>query len=222
MRVVGVDEAGRGCVIGPLVIAGVAFPSENIPWLIEIGVKDSKKLTRRRRESLVEEITSLASEVAFFELQPYSIDSVVSRGIKLKRLNYLEAVAMAAVIRRLSPDEAYVDASDVNETRYGETILRLLSVKPKLISEHKADTLYPVVSAASILAKVRRDSIVAELRELFGDFNSGYPSDKKTIKWLKTWYMKHQAWPDFVRRSWTPIKRIRHEASQTKPASAIA
>ncbi len=222
MRVVGVDEAGRGCAIGPLVVAGVSFPDDKIPMLIELGVKDSKKLTARKRERLVDGIQSLASGVKFFEISPSAIDAVVSRGIKLRRLNYLEAVAMASVIRDLGPEEAYVDASDVDEARFAATILKLLPAQPRLVCEHKADDTYPVVSAASILAKVRRDTIVAGLREEFGDFNSGYPSDDKTIKWLESWHKEHGDWPPFVRCSWKPVIKIKRDAAQTRLASVSA
>jgi len=222
MRVMGVDEAGRGSVIGPLVVAGALFPSDHIKTLVKLGVKDSKQLTPKRRQELAPQIEALALGVRYFDLQPHSIDSVVNRGVKLKRLNYLEAAAMASVIRELDPEEAYVDASDVDEVRYGATILHLLPAKPKLFSEHKADSTYPVVSAASILAKVRRDAIIAALREEYGDFNSGYPSDKKAIEWLEAWYEEHRNWPSIVRHSWEPVRRIRLDATQTRLASASA
>jgi len=222
MRVAGVDEAGRGCFIGPLVVAGASFDEDQIPALVDLGVKDSKKLTASKREVLVPKIEALASGITYFELPPRAIDLVVNRGVRLRRLNYLEAVAMANVLRRLAPDKAYIDASDVDDERYGETILRLLRSKPFLVCEHKADFNYPVVSAASILAKVRRDGIVASYREEYGDFNSGYPSDDKAQMWLYDWYREHRNWPDIVRRSWEPVKKARLIASQTKLASASA
>jgi ribonuclease HII len=222
MRVAGVDEAGRGSAIGPLVVAGVAFLEDGLEVLSDLGVKDSKELTAKKRESLAKEIESISSGVKYFEIQPRSIDVVVTRGLKLKKLNYLEAVAMACVIRELAPEKVYVDASDVDEERYGETILRLLPVRPRLICEHKADSNYPVVSAASILAKVRRDALIAVLRQEYGDFNSGYPCDKRAILWLKSWYREHRSWPSIVRLSWEPVKRIQIDASQMKLASASA
>ncbi|MCX6648924.1 MAG: ribonuclease HII [Candidatus Bathyarchaeota archaeon] len=222
MRVAGVDEAGRGCFIGPLVVAGASFDSDKIQALVDLGVKDSKKLTAKKRESLAPEIEAIATGVRYFELQPRSIDAVVTRAVKLKKLNYLEAAAMASVIRDLRPEEAYIDASDVDAERYGETILRLLPAKPRLVCEHKADSTYPVVSAASVLAKVRRDAIVAALREEYGDFNSGYPSDEKAVEWLGDWYREHRSWPVIVRQSWAPVKKARLEASQTRLASASA
>ncbi len=222
MLVAGVDEAGRGCFIGPLIVAGASFDEEKISALVDLGVKDSKKLTARKREVLVPEIEALASGITYFELSPRAIDLVVNRGVRLRRLNYLEAAAMANVLRRLAPDKAYVDASDVDDERYGETILRLLRSKPCIVCEHKADFNYPVVSAASILAKVRRDSIVASYREEYGDFNSGYPSDDRAQEWLYDWYREHRSWPNIVRLSWEPVKKARLTVSQTKLASASA
>ena len=209
MLIAGVDEAGRGCLIGPLVIAGVAFEKEVIPQLSELGVRDSKKLTPKRRGEIADSINDLAIGVSYFELQPRSIDLVVFRNVKLRKLNYVEAMVMAKVIRELRPDEAYVDACDVNAERYGKIISKVLGHKLKVVSEHRADSTYLVVSAASILAKVRRDAIVFKLRDSYGDFNSGYPSDGKTITWLEQWFHDHGECPDCVRASWKPVKNTR-------------
>jgi ribonuclease HII len=207
-RVAGIDEAGRGCAIGPLVIAGAVFRREDIPTLVEMGVKDSKKLTARKREALVSGIRDLALDVRYFDLAPATIDKVVLRNVKLRKLNYLEMMAMARVLRELEADEAYVDPSDVDPDRCNRQILRVLQRKPSLVCEVNADEKYPVTSAASILAKVRRDSIVAELRERYGDFNSGYMHDEKTVSFLEEWFSENRECPDFVRSSWAPVQRI--------------
>jgi ribonuclease HII len=81
----------------------------------------------------------------------------------------------------------------------------------KIISEHHADRRYPIVSAASILAKVKRDALVKELRVNYGDFGSGYPSDPKTIKFLTNWFKMHGSYPDFVRKSWKTLKNLRNK-----------
>jgi ribonuclease HII len=209
MLIAGVDEAGRGCLIGPLVVAGVAFEKEVIPQLSELGVRDSKKLTPKRRGEIADSINDLAIGVSYFELQPRSIDLVVFRNVKLRKLNYVEAMVMAKVIRELRPDEAYVDACDVNAERYGKIIAKVLGYKLNVVSEHRADSTYLVVSAASILAKVRRDAIVFKLHDRYGDFNSGYPSDGKTITWLEQWFHDHDECPDCVRASWKPVKNTR-------------
>lgn len=207
--VAGVDDAGRGCVIGPLVIAGVLIDDDRVHELSVVGVRDSKRLTPRRREVLAIEVEEIASNCAYFELKPRTIDLVVERNKKLKKLNYLEAMAMARVIRDLRADHVYVDPSDVVPERFAEQIFKVLPNKPKIICEHHADDKYPVVSAASILAKVRRDRIVADLRQVHGDFGSGYCHDERTISFLDAWFGETDCCPPFIRGSWATVKRIR-------------
>ena len=206
--IAGVDEAGRGCVIGPLVIAGVLIKEEDVISLKDMGVRDSKTLTPKKRESLAIEISELALKVEYFELSPKSIDSVVFRSKPLRRLNYLETMAMACVIRRLRPSRSYVDTCDVDNHRCREQMLSVLSFSTEIICEPKADKKYPATSAASILAKVRRDSIVKDIRKEYGDFNSGYPSDNKTQMFLREWYRKNGDFPHFTRHSWSTVQRI--------------
>jgi len=210
--IAGVDEAGRGCAIGPLVVAGVLIDESRVDELRPMGVRDSKLLTPRRREVLAEAIRDMASKYSFFELQPRAIDLVVERSERLRKLNYLEAMAMAKVIRDLRPDEVYIDPSDVLPDRFAEQILRVLRHRPIVVCEHHADETYPVVSAASILAKVRRDEVIAELRRLHGDFGSGYCHDERTISFLEAWFRENERTPPFVRSSWETVKRIRSES----------
>lgn len=215
MLIAGVDDAGRGPIIGPLIIAGVLFDEKDLPRLRDVGVKDSKLLSPQRREQLALEIRKLALKCHVESLSPTEIDKVVETGRKLRRLNRLEAQTMAKVIAALKPDIAYVDASDVLADRFKEHILENLSLKVEIISEHKADAKYPVVSAASIIAKVERDRAVAKLREKYGnvgDMGSGYASDPRTIKFLEKWFAKHGSYPEFVRKSWKPVKEIKRNA----------
>lgn len=209
VRVVGVDEAGRGCAIGPLVVAGVLFDEERLPDLCSLGVRDSKLLSSKRREALDMEIKNLAAGWSYFDLQPKAIDRVVSQSPKLRKLNYLEAMAMARVIRDLGPDKAYVDPADVVIGRFVGQISRVLPSKPEVFSEIHADANIPVVSAASILAKVRRDRLVAGLRTEYGDFGSGYCSDKRTVAFLESWFGVKDTCPPFIRGSWSTVRRIR-------------
>jgi ribonuclease HII len=209
--IAGVDDAGRGSVIGPLVIAGVLISEEDMPKLVELGVKDSKLLSPQRREKLAAEIKRIAKKYTVIKLSPKDVDAVVERGVKLHRLNRLEAQTMAKVIETLKPDIAYVDASDVLEERFKQHILECLPFKVEIVSEHKADRKYPVVSAASIIAKVERDSEIAELAEKYGDFGCGYPTDPKTISFLQKCLQKTGEYPDFVRKSWKPAKRVKSE-----------
>lgn len=207
--IAGVDDAGRGCAIGPLVLAGILVDEEGVAELRGMGVRDSKRLSPKRREALASEIEAVAASCAFFDLQPRSIDRVVERKVKLRKLNYLEAMAMAKVIRDLRPNRVYVDPSDVLPERFARQILRVLPFKTEIVCEHRADSKYAVVSAASILAKVRRDRAVSKLRREHGDFGSGYCSDKKTVSFLEQWFRKEDWCPPFVRGSWATVKRIR-------------
>jgi ribonuclease HII len=209
--VAGVDEAGRGCVIGPLVIAGFLVKEENLPILAQLGVKDSKLLSPRKREALLIEIIRVAEKNQIIKLKPREIDSAVMSGRKLHKLNRLEAQTMARIINALDPNEAYVDAADVLEDRFKHHIQEDLTVKAKIISRHKADKIFPVVSAASIIAKVERDREIAALKATFGDFGSGYLTDKKTMVFLKQWMQTHVEYPDCVRASWKPAKQVKNQ-----------
>lgn len=220
MLVAGIDDAGRGSVIGPLVIAGVMSKKEDLAKLVVLGVKDSKVLSPRRREVLAVEIKRLALRYSVIKLTPKDIDKVVQTGKKLHRLNRLEAQTMAKIIEMLKPDIAYVDASDVLEERFKQHILECLSFSVEIVSEHKADRNYPIVSAASIIAKVERDKEIAELKEKHGDLGCGYPADQKTISFLRQYIKEFGEYPDFVRKSWKPAKKIKRENDlrQTKLA----
>jgi ribonuclease HII len=218
MHVAGIDEAGRGPVIGPLLIAGVLMKEEDLPKLKELGVKDSKLLSPKKREYLAQQIRKLVLKCHCITLSPIEIDKVVERGRKLHKLNRLEAQAMAKMIRILKPDIVYVDASDVLADRFKEHIVENLHFNIQIVSEHKADIKYPVVSAASIIAKVERDRAIQKLREKYGDIGSGYVVDPKTIEFLKKWITKFGSYPDFVRKSWKPAKKLKSVADgkQTK------
>ncbi len=211
MLVAGVDDSGRGSVIGPLVIAGILIEEKDLPKLIRLGVKDSKLLASKMRENLAFEIKRLALKYAVVKLSPAEIDKVVETDRKLHRLNRLEAQAMARVIEQLKPDIAYVDASDVLEERFKNHILENLSFKVEVVSEHKADRKYSVVSAASIIAKVERDREIADLKAKYGDFGCGYPTDPKTVRFLKQCLESLGEYPEFVRKSWKPAKKLKNE-----------
>jgi len=217
--IAGVDDAGRGPIIGPLVIGGLLIPDERQRELKELGVRDSKLLTPGLRTQLDPKIRATAVKVSLVEAQPKEIDDCVLHGGRLRRLNYLEARMMANVLSDLAPAEAYVDASDVNEARYGEDIREFLPENLKgmsIVSEHHADRTFPVVSAASIIAKVRRDALVEELRNQYGDFGSGYMTDPKTMSFLRRWRQTHAEYPPIVRMSWKTIRELEAEIGQAR------
>lgn len=209
MLIAGIDEAGRGCVIGPLVVTGLVVKEEDLSKLADLGVKDSKQLTSKKREALVPEILRLAQKHFAVKVTPLEIDIAVESQRRLHKLNRLEAKTMARIVAELKPDLVYVDAADIQEKRFGQHILEASAYKTRIISEHKADQKYPIVSAASILAKVERDHTVAELRSEFGDFGTGYLADHKTSQFLRDWLRVNSDYPECVRRSWKPAKRAK-------------
>jgi len=203
----GADEAGRGPCFGPLVVAGILV--DNDSELVRIGVADSKQLTPRRREQLAPMIQKIASKYEIIIMPADDIDDLR----KTMTLNELEVFVYSKIIEKLHPDVCFVDAVDVKEERFGRDILSHLSYKPRIISEHKADAKYPIVGAASILAKVTRDQQVKQIaKELEPKLNlplgSGYPSDPVTKKFLKAWVTQFGELPPYVRRSWETCQQL--------------
>ena len=179
MKICGVDDAGRGSMIGPMVIAGISIEKKNIPKLRKLGVRDSKKLSPKKRELLYKQIVKLVDDYHVIRIPPRTIDKYVFE----HNLNHLEAKKMAEVISNLNPDLSYVDSCDVNAARFGREISDL-SKKSKVKSYHYADSRFVVVSAASIIAKVSRDRSIMRLNKTT-NLGSGYPSDKKSVNYVK-------------------------------------
>jgi len=170
--------------------------------LRDIGVRDSKTLSPSRREKLYPEILKVAQKVHWAGISPLEIDHVVLRGKRLRKLNYLEAVYFAKVIDALGAQSVTVDASDVIPQRFRDDILAHLGTSCEVRARHKADRDFPVVSAASIVAKVERDRAVAKLRGEHGDFGSGYPSDPVTREFFMERMRRGEPLPSYVRKSW--------------------
>lgn len=201
----GIDEAGRGSLLGPIIVAGVCVTKKSISEMVEKGIKDSKLLSPKKRQVLFGHVINLAESICVCRINIEDIDFHVLRN----NLNLLEAEAMAITIRNMKSDKAYVDSCDVNPSRYQRTIKSFLKQNnTKLISMHHADRLNIVVSGASIIAKVIRDSEISKIRLKYGDVGSGYPSDKKTIKFVKEWFRQKNEIPPFARKSWKPAKMI--------------
>jgi ribonuclease HII len=202
-------------VIGPLVIAGVMVDEDQMSELVNLGVKDSKLLSPLKRQELADQIKETAVDTHIVKVSPAEIDKAVRCTRKLHKLNRLEAKTMAKVVETLRPDIAIVDAADVLPERYKEHIVECLSFAVKVISEHKADKKYPVVSAASIIAKVERDKVIEELKKSYGDFGSGYSSDARTKVFLRALAEKNLDYPHYVRHAWKSA-RLAREAATTK------
>jgi len=199
----GVDEAGRGPVMGPLVICGISIDKDDL--LRKLGVKDSKKLSRTQREDLSEKIARVTSGIEIVEITASEIDILREE----MTLNKLEVKVFASIIKKLAPQTAYVDAADVDEKRFADDIIQEIGSPVEIISRHKADDTYPVVSAASILAKVRRDEQVRRIEEEIGEpIGSGYTSDPNTIRFLESWIERYDRLPPHTRKSWDTSNRL--------------
>ena len=199
MQICGVDEAGRGSMVGPLVVAGITISKPKISQLKKLGVRDSKKLSPAARERLYKKIIETVDDYYVARIPPRIIDKSVSN----HSLNHLEAKYMAKVISKLSPSTAFVDSCDVNSKRFGKEISELTS-NTKIRSYHHADSKFVTVSAASILAKVSRDRAIMKLANSH-DIGSGYPSDPKTKKFVKKIIRKNND-VSFLRKSWKPVQ----------------
>jgi ribonuclease HII len=204
----GIDEAGRGSILGPLVVAGVSADSKALKRLADLGVKDSKLLTHESRTALYEEIKSRCDAVSFLPILPEEIDRYVTYGRRRRKLNFLEAIHMARIIPLLGVEQVFIDAPDTNTRLFTAELKEMISPCPSIVAEHKADRNYVVVSAASIVAKVERDRAVELLRAKHGEFGSGYPSDNETISYLRRWMEREGTFPPFARRSWKTWDRI--------------
>nr|AOZ56000.1 ribonuclease HII [uncultured korarchaeote] len=212
MRVLGLDEAGRGAVLGPLVVAGVLLDVSKMSKLAEIGVRDSKELTSSRREALAAEILEIAEYIAVLQAPPQTLDSEMS----LHSLNVLEARLFAMVIDALKPDKAIVDSPDEDVRRFTSYIYQFSHYKPPIIAENKADDKYPLVGAASIIAKVTRDQMIKRLSLKYGEIGSGYSSDPATRDFLERWIEENNTLPPIARRKWKTSQDMLTKVRQSR------
>jgi ribonuclease HII len=213
--IMGIDEAGRGALIGPLVVAGVVVSEENEKKLKKIGVKDSKKLKPEKREKLAVQIEEIADNIIVMRVQPCRIDKLRSEGIKL---DMIEAVKMAEIIEMGNANKVYVDALSINPKRFqGQILENLRTAEPEFVVENYADETYPVVSAASIIAKVERDKVIKEIKKkVKDDFGVGYSHDARTIKFVEEMIKRRKPLPAFIRQSWITTQILMEANLQSK------
>jgi len=204
-RVMGVDEAGRGAVIGPLVVAGVVVEEDYIPVLKQVGVKDSKKLARERRRKIYERLEELGVEMVYGLVEPSRIDMYTRRSGG-PGINALEVEEIALMAKNISPNLLIVDSPTVRTDYVREELQRQLP-GVEIISECRADERYPIVAAASIVAKIKRDEAVEEISRELGYVGSGYPSDAKTREFL-TRLIRMRENMGIVRKSWRTLDKM--------------
>ncbi len=205
IRILGIDEAGRGSVLGPLVVGAFACEEGCVPSLREHGVRDSKLLSAEQREAVYARLGRMGS-LDSVALLPRTIDRYVAHG----GLNELELEAFAKLIRRWSPDVAYVDACDPNAERFGERLRARAGGSVRIVSRHKADRDFPIVGAASIVAKVRRDAALERLRRTAGEaIGCGYPHDPETQACVLRHARDGGPVPPWMRRTWETVQRVK-------------
>ncbi|MFH1053100.1 MAG: ribonuclease HII [Candidatus Woesearchaeota archaeon] len=198
MKILGIDEAGRGPVIGPLVIAAVVIDEDKEVNLKRMGVKDSKLLGRKKREELFHKIIKFY-EFKFLIIPPSEIDDALAS--ETLNLNWLEAQKSAILINELKPGKAILDCPSPNLKRYKEYVKEILKSDTELIVEHKADFNHPVVAAASIIAKVIRDDEISKIQKgIKENIGSGYIADPATQRFLD---QNHDKYPEIIRKSWS-------------------
>lgn len=204
MLVLGVDEAGRGPLIGDMFVAALALHERDLATLAEVGVNDSKRLTPSSRFKLLNHIINRSRYIFVKRFPPDVID--------LNNINSLFISAVVSAVKAayalgLNPTTIYVDSTSSRQ-KIINSLASIVREGTTLIVDYKADEKYVAVAAASIVAKVLRDSHVSYLRGVYGDFGSGYPSDPRTIRWVEECLKSSKALPPIVRRSWRTVRRL--------------
>ena len=224
----GADEAGRGALLGPLVVSIVAVKQSSVKRLSEIGVRDSKLLSAKKRSKLYDEIMDIAEEAKVDMIMPAEINDAMANRISL---NELEAKHFSSLFDQIGGPvhTIYLDSPDVIPERFGERfgmystrptrVSGIKSARPpagtgytRVVAEHKADVRYPVVSAASIIAKVTRDNEISKMeRKLRIKIGSGYPSDAETIEMIRA-HLGSPKLEEHIRNRWVTLEKIRQRS----------
>lgn len=200
--IAGIDEAGRGAVIGPLIISLALSKKEDERQLKKLAKKDSKQLSPKQREEIFAELKKFVT-FRYIEITAERLNTLM----QTKSLNDIEAMAMAELIKSAKDADVMIDLPDRYEWTFRK---RMKHYKiERFEAQHKADENYPIVAAASICAKVLRDAQVAALHQQIGDFGSGYPSDQKTRAYLKNANLRITA--PFIRQRWKTIERVKQK-----------
>lgn len=207
----GIDEAGRGPVIGPMVIACCTINEDDELFLKTFGIKDSKLLNPKQREELYDVVIKKVESYKIIIIAPEEIDKALES--QKSNLNILEANTSAELVNSLKMNKIILDCPSTNTNAYGNFVKNQFKDKKiEVIAEHKADVNHPIVSAASILAKVTRDREIQKLKEKFEvNFGSGYPSDPLTQEFLEKNYEKY---PEIFRKTWASYKTIISKKAQ--------
>jgi len=207
MKILGIDEAGRGCVLGDLFVGAYCCTEEQRKEIKEAGATDSKKLSKKKRVTILSALENIGTG-SVIQITPQQIDN--------GNINTLEEEAFATLITHYKPQKVYIDAPahpsaiPAFQKRLTARIIAAGVAVPEMVIEPKADLTYPIVGAASIFAKVKRDEAI----EALGEVGSGYPSDPKTRTWIKSFFIRKEELPDCVRKRWGTIASLKREVQQ--------
>jgi len=227
--IAGIDESGRGSLIGPMILAGVIIDKKYEKDMIKIGVKDSKELSPRRREELAKEIEKIAKDIVILRVPACKIYSYIKKKVNL---NKIEAMKIAEIIEMTNFDKIFIDAPQkinnggMKPDKFIKLILSFLKnpekKKSKIVVDNYLDESIPIVSAASIIAKVERDKQVEELnRKLDIQLINGYPSDPKAIEFVEKNILYGAEPSPYVRWHWSSVgdiaERLKREGKKFQP-----
>ncbi len=211
MITAGIDEAGRGPVLGPMVMCGICIDDTEAAELVAMGVKDSKLLSPEKREELFPVIKKKVIDYRIESISSQEIDKSLRTGTNL---NDIEMQMTAKILNSLNYDRAIIDCPSTNIEAYKRELKALLKRPIELHVEHKADLNHPEVGAASILAKVTRDNEIKKLQEQYdADFGSGYMSDPLTKRFIDENWSKY---PELFRHSWSSWKDLKSGKDQKR------
>lgn len=219
MLILGIDDAGRGPLIGPMILAGVLIDKKQEAKLKTKQIKDSKDILHPRRVMLAKIILKNSYAHEIVKTFPEEIDNSLNTGTNL---NTLEAIKAAKIINAINSPKrqkekikVILDCPSINTTSWLNTLLSLIKHKEnlKFVCEHKADVNHISVGAASILAKVTREEEVAKIKKKYGDVGSGYPADPITKVFLekKGKEFKNEG---IFRKTWSTWKKLFPEAEK--------
>lgn len=216
---IGIDEAGRGCLVGPMVVAGYLIPADEMLFLEgSVVIRDSKTLSQRQRDTALKIMRQIPKSVQDMEIASIGrVDSRVARG----ELNELTIDMVHAILERLlaqiqPTDECRVILDSLSSDtltysrRYEDVINQFKNAR--IDAYTKADRNYKVVGAASIIAKTERERQIAEIKKsiegkVIGDFGSGYPGDAKMVRFLRENWGRPEL-KEICRQSWKPWREM--------------
>ncbi len=213
MLTLGIDDAGRGPVIGPMILAGVLIDAEMEKKLKKHKVRDSKIVAHFERLKLCQLIKETSIKNLALISPPEEVDNFVEGD---DNLNVLEAVKTAEIINSINSGKTrknkvkvIVDCPSNNARTWRNLLLNKIEHLENLevVCEHKADSNYIAVAAASILAKCVREDEVAKIKSKYGEIGSGYAADPITQEFLRKNGARLRD-SGIFRKSWSTWKKL--------------